>query len=153
MHQFTDSKNRTWTITATIGALRRVKDLTAAAGDKIDLLQLGKDDNAVGLRLLDPVDLVNVAWLLASRPVGNEETDGTDFELEFAHSLDATAMAGLVKAIHEELADFFQPMRPDVAATLRAQLLMIETFLTHGSSSTSSPESSESTPTGLPCAV
>ncbi|HPD17393.1 MAG TPA: hypothetical protein PLE19_20845 [Planctomycetota bacterium] len=157
MKTFTDTAGRTWTITLTIDAAKRVKSLL-----DVNLLELEAGDPPLLTRLgTDVILLCDVIFALVKPQA---DAAGVS-DQEFGAALGGDAVLAAQTAFYEELVDFFRKLgRGDLAKAVDAQRRMIdlavariETRLdkldleaaietTLGEPSTSSPPSSESTP-------
>jgi hypothetical protein len=161
MQIFKDNSGRSWTLSLTVAAIKRVRAMTTANGDPIDLAQLG-DDPSIAARMVDPMTVCDVVWCLV-KPQADAENITDE---QFGEGLTGTAIADAVRALLGELSDFFQTIgRTDavqilsttlkvaeemIATNVRSMVKIESNLLTSGTSSTSSPESSESTPTPSP---
>lgn len=163
MRTFKDNAGRTWTISLTVAAVKRVRDLA-----KIDLLDLA--NGRVFERLVaDPVTLCDALYA-ACKPQADAE--GVSDE-QFGEAMAGDAIEHASKALVEELIQFFPNARERAALSRVVQtmdaamdrargvverriesgeidraieLAMADT--TAGPSSTGSPESSASIPGG-----
>lgn len=136
MKTFKDSAGRSWNISITVDSIKRVQ---AATG--LNLCQLHEGEPPLILRLEQDVALLfDVIWQLIetqAAPMGVTQE-------QFAASIDAASVGPAATAFWEELADFFQSLRPAVRqmiADIRS-LSLAES----GSSSGSLPESPASNP-------
>ncbi|MBN2559918.1 MAG: hypothetical protein JXQ75_03185 [Phycisphaerae bacterium] len=168
MHTFVDTKNRTWNLSLTLGAAKRVRDLLG-----INLLEPEAGDPPLLTRLgTDPILLLDVIYCLVEPQA---QKDGVS-DVEFGESLGGDAVLQAQQALYEELIDFFRRSgRTDRAEALATQQRVIALAIqrtlteiegmdleaslaqaglgpTHGSSSTNSPASSASSPRGSPSA-
>lgn len=174
MRTFKDNAGRTWSLTLNVWTVKKVRDLLGV--DLLDLggeSATGSSDKKPGLlfRLIaDPVLLVDVLYVVCK-----DQADGASVtDEQFGRAMGGDAIDAATKAFLEELADFTPSPRDrararKVIATTwamidRAQDVLdakaekelpaaVETLLTEmaemsalGSSSTSSPASSESNP-------
>ena len=157
MKTFTDSAGRTWSISLTIDAAKRVRSLL-----DVNLLEPEGGEPPLLTRLgTDEILLCDVIYCLI-KPQADQQ--GVSDE-QFGQSLGGAAVLAAQQAFYEELIDFFrQRSRPDRARAVEAQMKMIalavakiETHLdqldieaeldaTFGSLSGSSPASSASSP-------
>lgn len=95
MRTFVDKAGRTWTVSITVDAIKRVRDLL-----KEDLLDIG----AVLPRLLvDPILLCDVIYVVCKPQADQLNISDTDF----ARAMAGDAIAAAKAALLEELVDFF----------------------------------------------
>ena len=166
MHTFTDTRDRHWEISLTLGAAKRVRDLLG-----INLLEPEAGDPPLLTRLgTDPILLLDVIFCIVKPQA--DQRNVTD--LDFGESLGGDVVLAAQKALYEELIDFFRRSgRADRAQALATQQRVIELAVrrtlteietldlekamakaglgqTPGSSSTDSPESSGSSPRASP---
>lgn len=157
MKSFADNAGRTWTISLTIDAAKRVKGLL-----DVNLLELEAGEPALLTRLgTDVILLCDVIYVLVKPQA---DAAGVSDE-QFGAALGGDAILAAQTAFYEELADFFPRLgRNHVAKAVTAQrriidlaVARIETQIdrldldavlesTLGESSTNLPASSESTP-------
>ena len=163
MRSFKDNADRTWTVTLNVYAVKKVRDLLG-----VDLLDLGgdaKDDNGLLYRLIaDPVLLVDVLYVVCQEQA--DEANVTDEQ--FGRAMAGDAIDGATKAFLEELADFTPSPRDrararkvieatwklidraqdvlDARADVELDRAAEAALSALGSSSGSSPASSEPTP-------
>jgi len=115
---FSDTQGRKWEIRLTIGSVERVQDMLGVnlfepeAGDPPLLQQLG-----LNLRLLGEVIMCLLAPQFEKHQVSEQDVKDA-FEGECLWKAQA--------AFYEELVDFFQTGRPNVAGAVKAQQQMIE---------------------------
>jgi len=114
MREFTDSQGRTWRLQMTIGALKRVRNLTG-----IDLLGLSDGSPPLLTRLgTDVVLLIDTIFALL-KP--DADAAGVTDE-EFGASLGGEAAQNAQKAFYEELADFLRGLgRAELARAVTTQ--------------------------------
>ena len=157
MRTFADNAGRTWTITLTIDAAKRVKCLL-----DVNLLELEAGDPPLLTRLgTDVILLCDVIYALVK-----PQADGVGLtDEQFGAALGGEAILAAQTAFYEELVDFFRKLgRGDLARAVDAQRRMIDLAIarietrldkldleaaietTLGEPSTSWPVSSESTP-------
>lgn len=154
MHEFTDSKGRTWSLVVNIGAIRRVREVAA-----FDLCQILEGDSGLALKLdTDMVLLAAVLWALckdAAAAAGKVER--SDFE----NSLTGEVLAKAAEALWEEISCFFLPCRPLIVGRLleaslkaakRADANSQPAASASGSGSTNSPGNAASAQTPTPSA-
>ena len=103
MKPFTDSANRTWTVTINVDAIKRVRSLLG-----IDLLKVLDD----GCKLLadlhdDPVLLVDVLYCLCKLQADTLKVSDEDF----GRAMFGDAILSAHTALIQELADFFPSAR------------------------------------------
>jgi len=154
MKTFTDNAGRTWTISLTIDAAKRVRDLL-----KIDLLQPEEGDPPLLTRIgTDEILLCDVIYCLI-KPQADQQNISDE---QFGQALGGDAILSAQTAFYEELIDFFRKRgRVDRAQAVAAQkkvidlaILKVETTLsaldleaviekTFGESSGNSPVSPE----------
>ena len=157
MKTFTDSAGRTWTVSLTIDAAKRVKGLL-----NINLLELEAGDPPLLTKLgTDVILLCDVIFALIKPQA---DAAGVSDE-QFGAALGGEVILAAQTAFYEELVDFFRKLgRTDLAKAVDAQRRMIDLAVrrietridrldleaavesTLGEPSTSSPPSSESTP-------
>lgn len=161
MKTFTDSGGRVWTISLTIGSVKRVKDLI-----KIDLLALDQGKPPLLTRLgLDVVLLCDVVFALIKPQADEQEVT----DVQFGEALGGDVILAAQDAFYEELISFFRGLgRKDLAKAVAAQhrivTLAVEKIgekiddfdvekmveATFGKVFMNSPESLGSTPGGSP---
>lgn len=114
MHSFTDMQNRTWNITVTIDAVKRVKSLLG-----VNLLELETGDPPLLTRLgTDIILLCDIIYVLVKPQA--DVVNVTD-EL-FGSSLGGDAIFQAQKSFYEELIDFFQKLgRHDLRKAIALQ--------------------------------
>jgi len=157
MKTFTDSANRTWTISLTVDSAKRVKGLLG-----VNLLELDTGDPPLLTRLgTDVILLCDVAYAIVKPQA---DAAGVSDE-QFGSALGGDAILAAQTALYEELADFFRRLgRRDLARAAETQKRVIDLAVaaverridgldleaeiarTLGGPSTSSPASLESTP-------
>ena len=161
MRTFTDSAGRTWTLSLTLDAAKRVRSLL-----DVNLLDLESGEPPLLTRLgTDVILLCDVVFAIVKPQA---DTAGVSDE-EFGAALGGDVILAAQTAFYEELVDFFRQLgRSDLARAVDAQRRMIELTVkgietriegldiegeveailaeTPGALSTSSPEPSESTP-------
>ena len=146
MKSFTDSAGRTWTLSVTVGAVKRARDL--AAVDPI-----GAATGDLWARLLeDPVLLVDALYALVKPEADARNVSDEDF----GRALVGDALDAALAALEEELLAFFpRHQRVRAAANLLAAAETAETRAKEaqsilrsipGGSSGTSPGSSDATP-------
>ena len=154
MRTFTDNAGRTWTLSLSFGAVKRVRGLL-----DVNLLELDKGDPPLLTRLgTDPILLVDVIFAVIK-----PQADGLGVtDEQWAESMGGEAMLAAQKAFYGEVADFTRSQgRPDMAKAALAQHALIERVIAmseerigqidveelaqkiSGDSSTSLPESSD----------
>lgn len=161
MHAFKDAKGREWEITANFATYSRVKSKC-----DVNLTDIVEEDRKCLRQLADPFVLGDVVWCMVERQA---EARGVTRD-DFGAGLDGDAWEAASRALMDEMVFFCRPsVRPMLEMTIRKtdeaiarmhrqmpQMMqaaeseidaMFDT-LTRGSSGTSSPESSESTPQG-----
>jgi hypothetical protein len=157
MKTFTDTAGRTWTLSLTIDAAKRVKGLL-----DVNLLELEAGDPPLLTRIgTDVILLCDVIFALVKPQA---DTSGVTDE-QFAAALGGETILAAQTALYEELVGFFRGLgRTDLAKAVDAQRRMIDLAVrrietridkldleaaietTLGESSTNSPGSSASTP-------
>jgi len=157
MKTFTDSAGRTWTVSLTIDAAKRVKGLL-----DVNLLELEAGDPPLLTRLgTDVILLCDVIFALIKPQA---DAAGVSDE-QFGAALGGEVILAAQTAFYEELVDFFRKLgRTDLAKAVDAQRRMIDLAVarietridkldleaavetTLGEPSTNSPPSSASTP-------
>ena len=120
MHSFTDTTGRTWELSLTIGAAKRVKGLL-----DVDLLDLSGGNPPLITRLhTDAMLLVDVIWAIL-KP--DAEARGVTDE-QFAECLGGDAAWNAYLAFTAELEDFFRQFhRPDLERTVAINRRLMET--------------------------
>lgn len=134
--KFTDNAGREWLIRIDVNALRRVRDaLDANFGNWVDI-------NPLLQRLrMDDVFVAEVAyWILQPEIAKREDATQESFYAEMHNEAIEKACA----AIEDGLAAFFRHAAIKAAVATEVQRLR-KILPTHGESSTSSQESSQST--------
>lgn len=157
MKTFTDTAGRTWTLSLTIDAAKRVKGLL-----DVNLLELEAGDPPLLTKIgTDVILLCDVIFALVKPQA---DANGVTDE-QFAAALGGETILAAQTALYEELVGFFRGLgRSDLAKAVDAQRRMIDLAVrkietridkldleaaietTLGESSTNSPESSASTP-------
>jgi len=157
MKTFTDNAGRTWTLTLTIDAAKRVKSLL-----DVNLLELEAGDPPLLTKLGTDVILLCDAIFALVKP--QADAAGVTDE-QFAAAMGGDAILAAQTAFYEELVDFFRKLgRTDLAKAVDAQRRMIDLAVqrietridrldleaaietTLGEPSTNSPPSLASTP-------
>ncbi len=157
MKTFTDTAGRTWTLSLTIDAAKRVKGLL-----DVNLLELEAGDPPLLTKIgTDVILLCDVIFALVKPQAdANDVTDE-----QFAAALGGETILAAQTALYEELVGFFRGLgRSDLAKAVEAQRRMIDLAVrkietridkldleaaietTLGESSTNSPEPSASIP-------
>lgn len=157
MKTFTDTAGRTWTLSLTIDAAKRVKGLL-----DVNLLELEAGDPPLLTKIgTDVILLCDVIFALVKPQA---DANGVTDE-QFAAALGGETILAAQTALYEELVGFFRGLgRSDLAKAVDAQRRMIDLAVrkietridkldleaaietTLGESSTNSPESSASIP-------
>ena len=157
MRTFTDTAGRTWTLSLTIDAAKRVKGLLA-----VNLLELEAGDPPLLTKIgTDVILLCDVIFALVKPQA---DANGVTDE-QFAAALGGETILAAQTALYEELVGFFRGLgRSDLAKAVEAQRRMIDLAVrkietridkldleaaietTLGEPSTNSPPSSASTP-------
>lgn len=159
MHTFKDAKGREWEVAANFATYSRVR---AKCG--VNLADIVEDDRKCLEQLKDPFTLGDVIWCMLEVQADRRGVTRDDF----GEALDGDAWEAAAKSLMDEMVFFCRPgVRPMLKMTVekaeRAQREMERRMpemlraaeekidrmvddLIHGSSGTSSPESSESTP-------
>jgi peptide subunit release factor RF-3 len=163
MRTFKDTAGRTWTIALNVWAIKRTRDM--AAVDLLDLTGATKDGPASLLQRLiaDPILLVSVLWAVCSE----DAVKAGLTEEDFGRAMAGDAIDNATKALLEELTDFTPSPRDRARAkrVVEATWTLLDKaqdvldlqatrnldaaasrLSTYGSSSGSSPGTSESTP-------
>ncbi len=119
MKTFTDNAGRTWTISLTIDAAKRVKSLL-----DVNLLELEAGDPPLLTRLgTDVILLCDVIFALVKPQA---DAAGVS-DQEFAAALGGDVVLAAQTAFYEELVDFFRKLgRTDLAKAVGAQRRMID---------------------------
>jgi len=118
MRSFNDNADRTWTLSLTIGAVKRLKGLL-----DVDLLALAEGDPPLLTRLgTDVILLCDVIFALV-KPQADQA--GVSDEV-FGAALGGDAILSAQKAFYEELSDFFLKLgRPDLSRAVTTQQALI----------------------------
>jgi len=95
MHSFTDTTNRTWTISITVDAVKRVRDLLEE--DLLDVQQI------LERLMVDPVLLCDVIYVVCKPQADAEGVSDEDF----ARAMAGDTIARAKQALVEDLVDFF----------------------------------------------
>ncbi|MDE2100053.1 MAG: hypothetical protein KGL39_22555 [Patescibacteria group bacterium] len=158
MHIITDSQGQTWELSISVGSIRRVRALTRAAGEEIDLLRPELGEPPLAERLTDPCFVCDLAWCLVK-----PQADALAItDEQFGERMAGTAIGQAMTALYEELIDFFRSTgRQHLAEMLTQHRQIVQTIVdqiarqvkdkVQTTLSTSSPESSESIPPTSPC--
>lgn len=119
MKQFTDSAGKTWAISLTIDAVKRIRGLLG-----VNLLEIEAGDPPLLTRLgLDIILLCDVIYA-AIKP--QTEAAGVTDE-QFGAALGGEFIKAAQDAFYSELVDFFRGLgRPDLAKAVDAQRRMID---------------------------
>jgi hypothetical protein len=161
MRLFKDSQGQDWTLSVSVGAIKRVRALTELAGDKIDLLRPEDGDPSLVERLIDPLFVCDLVYCLVK-----PQADGLGIDDQaFGERMVGPAIGAAMTALYDELIDFFLSIgRTHLAELLKTHKAIVQAIVdeatsqvqqenpslktsTPTSSSTSSPASSASTPT------
>jgi len=143
MRTFKDSAGRAWNLAITVDAIKRVMGSVG-----VNLSELHAGDPPLIVRLeADAILLFDVIFQLVAPQAASV---GVSAE-QFATSIDAQSVGPVVTAFWEELADFFQSLRPamrQMIEDIRGLTAANETEAPaeSGDSSTSLPESPASIP-------
>jgi len=119
MRTFADNAGRTWTLSLSFGAVKRVRGLL-----DVNLLELDKGEPPLLTRLgTDPILLVDVIFAVIK-----PQADGLGVtDEQWAESMGGEAMLAAQKAFYEEVADFTRSQgRPDMAKAALAQHALLE---------------------------
>ncbi len=172
MKKFTDTKNRDWTVSVTVGSVKRVKGSVAYEdGGKLVPLDLMRVlDGRLLERLAEDAELLcDTLYALCEPEAKTRNIDAMDF----AEGLGGDVLDEASRALLAEIVDFFPGARRTVLRRLAAKTEQVrmkanailegraeaiiespeleQQLLTAlGVSSTDSPESLESTPTAAP---
>ena len=156
MKQFSDNKDRAWSISLTIDAVKRVRDLLG-----VNLLDIESGEPPLITRLAtDEILLCDVIFCLIKPQADSQEISDS----EFGQSLGGDAILAAQQALYQELVDFFQQRgRTDRAHALTKQQKVITKAIAYataqvdaidleklasGKLSMNLPGQSESTPEG-----
>ena len=122
MARFTDNQGRQWLVEFTIGDIRRIARRTGI--DLMGLLDKPAADSA-GPRLLDRLQTdLSLVIDLVFAAVEPQAVERNLSDEDFGRSLDGAAAGAAETALWEALADFFQPLRPEMAAAVQQILAM-----------------------------
>ena len=162
MKTFTDSTGRVWTLTVTVDAVRRVRDLVGVNLARI--VEPREPGGPVPLMTDLEDDLLLLVDVLFALVKPQADAEGVS-DQEFGRALGGEALAAAHEAFWRELADFFLSLkRPALARAIEKQLALVVSAMaaaekkiealdvdalvarTDGDSSSSAPASAESTP-------
>ena len=173
MHIFKDRSGTEWTLDITVAAIKRVKALSKEAGEPIDLTRFdepaAEGQPPLASRLtVEPLLLCDIIFWLVKPDADRRDVVADDF----AAVMGGEALGHAFRAFWEEITDFFRQLnRSDLVKLAESQKAVLQTIVDEraaeieawqkdcqaehqppvdGSSSTGSPESSESTPTPSP---
>lgn len=165
MRFFTDSRGQQWELAVSVGSIRRVRALTQAAGQPVDLLRPEEGDPALVERLVDPLFVCDLVYCLVKPQADSLGVD----DQAFGERMVGPAIGAAMTALYEELIDFFQSIgRTHLAELLQTHKNIVQAIVEQvtsqvrqenptrsipTSSSTSSPASSASTPSPSPSAA
>ena len=113
MKQFTDNKERSWTLSLNIATAKKVKDAVS-----FDLLSEDVGE-MVGRLAVDPVLLCDVIFILVSDQAARNNITDEDF----GESMAGEAIGKATEALLDEIVDFFPPRKRKV---LRMALVKME---------------------------
>ena len=113
MRTFKDNAGRTWTISLTVAAVRRVRDLA-----KVDLLDLA-NGRVIERLVADPVTLCDVLYA-ACKPQADAESVTDE---QFGEAMAGDAIEHASKALVEELIQFFPNARERAALSRVVQTM------------------------------
>lgn len=158
MKTFKDNQSREWQIAVNVASIKRVRDLLA-----VDLLSVVEDKSDLMARLTtDPVLMVDVVYAICKPQA--DARNVTDEQ--FGEAMGGDSLDGAYAALLDEIADFFRGPQRGLLKKAMAKLAEVETravahanakldavtpdemdrlLKSSGDSSTSAPESSEST--------
>ncbi len=104
MKQFTDNKERSWTLSLNIATAKKVKDAVS-----FDLLSEDVGE-MVGRLAVDPVLLCDVIFILVSDQAARNNITDEDF----GESMAGEAIGKATEALLDEIVDFFPPRKRKV---------------------------------------
>ena len=104
MKQFTDNKERSWTLSLNIATAKKVKDAVS-----FDLLSEDVGE-MVGRLAVDPVLLCDVIFILVSDQAARNNITAEDF----GESMAGEAIGKATEALLDEIVDFFPPRKRKV---------------------------------------
>ena len=139
MKTFTDNTGRTWTLSVTVGTIKRVRALCGVDLANIITMESGKTPNVGLLERLaaDPVLLVDVLFAVCK-----PEADAKGItDEEFGRAMAGDAIELAATALLDEIIDFFPEAKRKVFRKILDASRRFEI------SSSVSPESPESIPT------
>lgn len=113
MRTFKDNAGRTWTISLTVAAVRRVRDLA-----KVDLLDLA-NGRVIERLVADPITLCDVLYA-ACKPQADAESVTDE---QFGEAMAGDAIEHASKALVEELIQFFPNARERAALSRVVQTM------------------------------
>jgi len=122
MREFKDCRERTWTVDATVGALKRVRDILGL--NLADPMAATEADSIAPITRidLDTILLVDVVYLIV-KPQATEQ--GVKDE-EFGAAIDGKALSAARDALMGALIDFFrQRGRTDVVKAIQTQMEIV----------------------------
>ncbi len=123
MRTFTDSAGRTWTVTLTIDAAKRVRSLLG-----VNLLELDAGDPPLITRLgTDVILLCDVVFALV-KPQADAAAVSDE---QFGAALGGDVILAAQTVLYEEMVDFFRKLgRRDLAKAAQAQKRVIDLAVT-----------------------
>jgi len=123
MARFTDNQGRQWLVEFTIGDIRRIARRTGI--DLMGLLDKGTLQTPDGPRLLDRLQTdLSLVIDLVFAAVEPQAVERNLSDEDFGRSLDGAAAGAAETALWEAVANFFQPLRPEMAAAVQQILAM-----------------------------
>jgi len=105
MKTFTDNAGRTWTVSITVDAIRRVRSLC-----DVDLMDVLGDGALLDRLIADPVLLCDVLFAVCKDQADTQNVSDTDF----GRAMAGDAVEQATSALLEALADFFPGRKREV---------------------------------------
>lgn len=119
MQSFKDSKDRTWNVQLTLGAVMEIKEQL-----HVDLLK--PEEPAFVEALTDLTAICNMVYLAVKEQADALQID----DREFCNGLDPAAIGALAEAFNEALVSFLQAFRPELGPAVAAIWDKIQTVKT-----------------------
>lgn len=119
MKQFTDNKERSWTLSLNIATAKKVKEVAG-----FDLLSEDVGE-MVGRLAVDPVTLCDVIYVMvADQAERNSITD-----IDFGESMAGDAIGSATEALLEEIVNFFPPRKRGILTMALGKMKQAEDLL------------------------
>lgn len=107
MNQFTDANGKVWTLTLTLGDIRRVRQECG-----VDLGEFLTKPESFAENIADPEKLGAVLWVLCKKQAGDVTPE------TFADGFDGPTIQSAIKKLAGAIADFYQS--PEMAKVIKA---------------------------------